>query len=243
MEVVECKDEILDRFEVCWRRRRVVRRGHSATVGDKVAVTGVEAALLAKSDPTTHVRVRDGGPEGKDFMSEEASAVALEEAAADEAAGTFRRAVVRSLSTGFDQLGELLLTAGNIVGRQRVDGTSPFSNGDDGVVALGYASQAGGSLVSGASRLIDARNVYGAAALVRQLLEVEQLVLLFGVDHEEAVAWLRSDEHERRQRFQPRHVRTRSRGRFAAEGVYYCGASAGAGRCGCACRGSGSAGG
>lgn len=57
-------------------------------------------------------------------------------------------------------------------------------------------------------------NGYGAGALARQLVEVEYLAWAFCEDEEEARSWLRSSKQERHGRWQPRHLRERSQGRF-----------------------------
>jgi hypothetical protein len=122
-----------------------------------------------------------------------------------------------ALSAGFQHTGESLRIAGHLFGPQRVDGTSPFGNGDDRLVALGYLSGTAAALLSGAIELLERNNLYAAAALNRQLVEVEYLVWAFAEDQDEAAAWLRSGRHERQQRWQPRHLRDRSDGRFRGE--------------------------
>jgi hypothetical protein len=103
---------------------------------------------------------------------------------------------------------------GNIIGPGRVDGSSPFGNGDDSLVSLGYLCETAASLIVGAMQLLDDANCYAGAALNRQLVEVEYLAWAFGEDQEEAALWLRSSRDDRLQRWQPRHLRQRSQGRF-----------------------------
>jgi hypothetical protein len=62
--------------------------------------------------------------------------------------------------------------------------------------------------------LLRAENLYGAAALLRQIVEVEYLTWAFDEDAEEAKVWLRSSSEERRDLWQPRHLRKRSQGLF-----------------------------
>jgi hypothetical protein len=136
-------------------------------------------------------------------------------AAADDGRGKSARAgLCLTLARSFQRTGEVLRLVGNIFGPQRVDGTSPFGNGEDGLVALGYLCHTAGYLISGATELLDRGNAYGASALNRQLVEVEYLAWAFAEDQEEAAAWLRSDRVERLQRWQPKHLRDRSHGRF-----------------------------
>lgn len=144
---------------------------------------------------------------------------AVDLAAMDGEARRARRALCRALTDGFEQVGERLILGGHIIGPDRVDGTSPFGNGDDSLVALGYLSRTAAALVGGASQMLDVGNRYAAGTLTRQLVEVEYLHWAFAEDHDEAAAWLRSNRDDRLKRWQPRHLRERSGGRF--RGVDY----------------------
>jgi hypothetical protein len=66
------------------------------------------------------------------------------------------------------------------------------------------------------AHLLDNGNLYAAAALLRQLVEVEYLAWAFAEDDEEAAAWLRSTKEERTKFWQPRltSLGKRSAGRF-----------------------------
>lgn len=143
----------------------------------------------------------------------ESLAVAAKEDAAQEA----RRDLCHALAIGFERAGQILRTSGHLFGPQRVDGTSPFGNGDDQLVALGYLGETAAALIAGAAELIERGNLYAAAALNRQLVEVEYLNWAFAEDQEEAAAWLRSTRQERMTRWQPKHLRDRSQGRFRAK--------------------------
>lgn len=70
------------------------------------------------------------------------------------------------------------------------------------------------SLTSGVEGLLRDGNSYAAAALVRQMVEVEYLFWAFAQDHDEARNWRKSTQEQRRNRWQPRHLRERSQGRF-----------------------------
>jgi hypothetical protein len=142
---------------------------------------------------------------------------ALTLAAMDETARETRQAVCRALAAAFERTGLILRTAGHLFGPQRVNGTSPFGNGDDRLVAMGYLAETAKSLIVGAAELIENDNPYAAAALNRQLVEIEYLAWAFAEDQEEASSWLRSTPAERRQRWQPRHLRDRSHGRFRGQ--------------------------
>ncbi len=138
----------------------------------------------------------------------------LAEAACNPQARSARRAICETLSTAFNELGNNLHVAGHMLGPQRVDGTSPFGNGDDRLVGIALVSMTASALVKGIQALVELDNAYAASALCRQLVEVEYLAWAFAEDHEEAAAWLRSSREERLQRWQPRHLRDKSGGHF-----------------------------
>jgi len=135
-------------------------------------------------------------------------------AAIDERARSARRVLAAQLRAALNQAGEQLHVVGWIVGPGRVDGTSPFGNGDDGLVELGYVAQASGELVRGTVQSLEQHNLYSGAALIRQLVEMEYLVWSFGERPDTWGDWLRSSQEERRQSWQPGHLRKASDGHF-----------------------------
>ncbi len=139
---------------------------------------------------------------------------AIRSAAEDRSAKDTRRRLCSALGSAFETAGEALQTIGHIFGPDRVDESSPFGNGDDSLVALGQLSSTAASLIRGAVQLLDEQNTYAASALNRQLVEVEYLSWAFAEDRDEASSWLRSNRQERLARWQPRHLRDRSHGRF-----------------------------
>lgn len=138
----------------------------------------------------------------------------LGEAADDESGKASRRAVCQALGPALEELADRLRVAGSLFGPDRVSGSSPGLNGDDRVVGMGYIAATASSLITGASLLIQGGNLYAASALNRQLVEVEYIAWAFAEDRAEASVWLRSSAEERRVRWQPRHLRERSQGRF-----------------------------
>lgn len=140
-------------------------------------------------------------------------------AEADPDAQAAREHLARTLAEAFRRLGALLWVAGAIIGGDRVAGRSPFDFGSDANVGIALVAQIAGELTSGVIALLDQDNIYGAAALLRQIVEVEYLAWAFGSDKAEAETWLRSSRDERLKIWQPRHLRDRSKGRF--RGVDY----------------------
>jgi hypothetical protein len=81
--------------------------------------------------------------------------------------------------------------------------------------ALATVVQTASGLSSGILTLLAERNHYGASALLRQLIEAEYLVWLFGDEPTECVAWLTLTREADRARFRPARLRKRAAGRFA----------------------------
>lgn len=136
------------------------------------------------------------------------------EAGEDPKGRKVRVVLSEELACAFTKVGEYLSMAGSVIGPDRADGTSPFGFGSDATVGLGTVVQIAGELSSGIICLLEQGNRYAAAALLRQLVEVEYLTWAFAEDENEAMNWLRSDREERLRLWQPGHVRKRAEGRF-----------------------------
>jgi hypothetical protein len=104
---------------------------------------------------------------------------------------------------------------GHLFGDDRRANQSPFGHGCDSEVSISIILEIGASLIKGASLLISTKNLYGAAALSRQLVEVEYLIWAFSVDDSDAEKWIRSNKQERLKTFQPKHLREKSKGGFS----------------------------
>jgi hypothetical protein len=83
--------------------------------------------------------------------------------------------------------------------------------------ALAVATQTAGGLASGTVTLLGVKNWYAASALLRQFIEAEYLVWLFGDEPAEATDWLTLDGETSRAKFRPARLRKRAAGKFADE--------------------------
>lgn len=147
----------------------------------------------------------------------------LVEAQRDATSATARIALCRGLATAFERAGMVLWMGGSLVGTDRKEGKSPFRFASDATVGLATLAQIAGELCRGSVQLLDDDNRYAAAALMRQLVEVEYLAWAFAEDDAEAAEWLRASKSDRLAIWQPRHLRDRSRGRFrAADYGFHC---------------------
>lgn len=82
---------------------------------------------------------------------------------------------------------------------------------------LAVIAQIGGELAVASCVLYESERWYAGAALVRQLIEVEYLMFLFGANLLEPSQWLEASPEEARSAFSPAIMRKRSSGRFNVE--------------------------
>src|SRR5436309_3440919 len=82
--------------------------------------------------------------------------------------------------------------------------------------SIAVAIQMAGQTARGAVSLLRDSNRYGAAALVRQLVEVEYLLYLFAIDQGEPLKWASMDLETVRKEYLPARMRERSGNRFRA---------------------------
>jgi len=147
-------------------------------------------------------------------MSDKAERLAAlaEDPSGDEA----RRTCCHALAAGLDRVGRVLWVGGSIIGSDRAVGRSPFGFGSDATVGVATLAQVAGQLVSPIVALVGEGNRYAAAALLRQLVEVEYLTWAFAEEDDDAAVWLRSSREERREFWSPARLRHRAQDRFPA---------------------------
>lgn len=119
------------------------------------------------------------------------------------------------------RLGELLFVHGAIIGHGRVSGSSRDGYGDDEVVALAVLVETSAELGSSAVTLLRQDQAYGAAVLLRQIIEVEYLIWLFSDEPKAASAWLNAGEGGAWPAFSPSSIRKKAAGEFSADEYHY----------------------
>src|SRR5216683_1655692 len=82
--------------------------------------------------------------------------------------------------------------------------------------SVAAAIQMGGETARGSVSLLRQKNRYAAAALVRQLVEIEYLLCLFASDANEPLRWASLDLEAVRKEYQPARMRERCGERFRA---------------------------
>lgn len=134
-----------------------------------------------------------------------------------------RVALARFSSDQFHQVGAELYLSGHIIGSDRTTGASPFGHGSDEVVAISMLLLIASQLTSASSDLfLDGRS-YAAAALLRQMVEIEYLAWAFETRDREAERWLRSNEQQRQDFFKPAKLRKAAQGKFRSKDYgYHC---------------------
>lgn len=123
----------------------------------------------------------------------------------------------------FDRVGTLLHLSGHIVGSDRKSGASPFGHGSDETVAIALLLRIASELIAASTDLFMAGKAYAAAALIRQMVEVEYLAWAFETRNHDAERWLRSNKDERQEFFTPAKLRKAAGERFRSKDYgYHC---------------------
>jgi hypothetical protein len=155
--------------------------------------------------------------------SEAVDREAVRAVASDTAIQAVRHELARFTSKTFASTGQLLHVAGHIIGPDRVAGHSPFGHGSDETVAMSLLLRIASDLVSAAVDLFEDGRQYPAAALLRQLVEIEYLAWAFEAQDQEGQRWLRSSQSERQSFFAPAKLRKAAGNRFRAKDYgYHC---------------------
>lgn len=147
----------------------------------------------------------------------------IHSAARDTSQVALRFELARLFAKTAGAAGEELHVLGYIVGPDRAAGISPFGNGSDEAVAVSILLQVAAQLASASTDLFHDGRLYAAAALLRQLVEVEYLAWAFETRNGEAERWLRSDKQERDAFFTPSKLRKAAGGKFRTKDYgYHC---------------------
>jgi hypothetical protein len=134
-----------------------------------------------------------------------------------------RRELAQFISKTFLSVGTELHVLGHIVGSDRIRGVSPFGHGSDETVAISVLLRIASQLVSSSADLFEDGRKYAAAALLRQIVEIEYLAWAMETRDRDGERWLRSDRHDRETFFTPRKLRNAAAGKFRGKDYgYHC---------------------
>ena len=144
-------------------------------------------------------------PSGSPRIEPTREAMAI--AADDKDAIACRSELARFSAKQLVEAGAELHVLGHLIGPDRAQGSSPFGHGNDETVAVSVLLRVAGQLTSASADLFADGRQYAAAALVRQMVEIEYLAWAFETRDGEAERWLRSDQTERQKFFTPAKLR------------------------------------
>ena len=148
---------------------------------------------------------------------------AITAAAIDQGACECRSQLARFSAEVFLAVGTELEVMGHIIGSDRFEGRSPFGHGDDETVAVSLLLRIASQLVSASNDLFNDGRRYAAAALLRQMVEVEYLAWAFSTRDGDGDRWLRSTKEERQEFFSPAKLRRVAQGTFRSQDYgYHC---------------------
>lgn len=160
---------------------------------------------------------------GAEPLDAESYKAAIRLAARDSSLNALRSDLARFVANCFAGAGTELHALGHIVGPDRVAGVSPFGHGSDETVAVSTLLRIASQLVSASTDLFEDGRAYAAAALLRQLVEVEYLAWAMETRSGEGERWLRSDKRQRQDFFTPAKLRKASGGKFRGQDYgYHC---------------------
>ena len=141
----------------------------------------------------------------------------INEAALDSSLVTHRRDLLNFTADIFSRVGDELHAVGHIFGPDRAAGISPSGHGSDEIVAVSVLLRIAGQLTSASNDLFADGRHYAAAALLRQMVEIEYLAWAFQTRSNDGAKWLRSTAEERRSFFTPAKLRKAANGKFRGE--------------------------
>lgn len=148
---------------------------------------------------------------------------AISLAASDKTLRKQRSQLAHFASEIFLSAGTELHVLGHLVGSDRTDSVSPFGHGSDETVAVSVLLRIAGQLVSSSADLFEDGRKYAAAALLRQMVEIEYLAWAMETRDREGERWLRSNRQERESFFTPANLRRAAEGKFRGKDYgYHC---------------------
>ena len=144
-------------------------------------------------------------------------------AALDESVRAERHELAMFSAAQFLEVGTELHVLGHIIGSDRASSDSPFGHGNDETVAVSVLLRIASQLISASADLFADGRQYAAAALLRQIVEIEYLAWAFETRDGDGKRWLRSDERTRQNFFKPAKLRTAAQGKFRGKDYgYHC---------------------
>ncbi len=144
-------------------------------------------------------------------------------AAKDDSLRTLRSELAHFAAETFSDSGRELRALDHIIGTDLLDPVSPFRHGNDETVAVSTLLRIATQLVSASADLFVDGRAYAAAALLRQMVEIEYLAWAMATRDGDGELWLRSDRQQRESFFTPAKLRKAAQGKFRGKDYgYHC---------------------
>jgi len=144
-------------------------------------------------------------------------------AAGDPALVAQRFTLAHVAAEAFDKLGVELSLVGNHYESNQSDVNLEAEASHGEIVAVALLLRVASQLTGSCAELFAQRKHYAAAALLRQLVEVEYLAWAFEKRDRDAQRWLQSTREEREKFFRPARLRRASNGHFRNQDYgYHC---------------------
>lgn len=141
-------------------------------------------------------------------------AVWLEQVTTDPELARLRCDTIARVAPNLDAVGISLQKAGIAAGRGKPPNLRPREEGSGAVFAVGELARIAAELAGASGEMFCGKRHYAAAALLRQIVEIEYLTWAFATGQRGAVDWLNSTSDERWSYFRPAKLRKLGGGRF-----------------------------
>ena len=144
-------------------------------------------------------------------------------AAKDDSLTELRSELAHFTAETFSNVGREIQLSGCLIGLDRSDGISPFGHGNDETVAVSMLLRIATQLVSASADMFMDGRPYAAAALLRQIVEIEYLAWAIATREGDGERWLRSTRQQREAFFTPAKLRKAAQGTFRGKNYgYHC---------------------
>ena len=144
-------------------------------------------------------------------------------ASKDDSLAKIRSELAHFAAETFSDAGQELHVLGSLIGSDRADSVSPSEPGRDETVAVAMLLRIASQLISASADMFIDGRAYAAAALIRQIVEVEYLTWAIATREGDGERWLRSTRRQREKFFTPAKLRKAAQGTFRGKDYgYHC---------------------
>ena len=183
-------------------------------------LTDRRSSMVTKGSPDLPGAGSNTMPDG---ISTQDPKEAIRLAARDHSLTKLRSELAHVTAETFFRAGRKIHVLGHLIGSDRGNGLSPFGHGSDETVAVSMLLRIASQLVSGSTDMFVDGRTYAAAALLRQMVEIEYLAWAMATREGDGERWLHSDRRQRESFFSPAKLRKAAQGTFRGKDYgYHC---------------------